>query len=136
MLRDIEVTEVGMDCVAFSHGYGAIPDERYSIEAIRGAYEAGCTFFDTAEVYGPNPARSQRRHNECIVGKTLSDVRDGVVIATKLFLDAGFGGARPRTAGARDHFVEVFLKLILPLGVRKDPRELLHVEPVVRHERY
>ncbi len=26
-LRDIEVSEVGMGCMAFSHGYGQIPDE-------------------------------------------------------------------------------------------------------------
>lgn len=96
MLRDIEVSELGMGCMAFSHGYGAIPDERYSIEAIRGAYEAGCTFFDTAEVYGPNLARSQRGHNERIVGKALAEVRDDVVIATKLFLDGGFGGTYQR----------------------------------------
>ena len=32
MLRDIEVSEVGMGCMAFSHGYGKIPPERYSIE--------------------------------------------------------------------------------------------------------
>ena len=30
-LRDIEVSEVGMGCMAFSHGYGQIPDEQYSI---------------------------------------------------------------------------------------------------------
>lgn len=96
MLRDIEVTEVGMGCMAFSHGYGKIPDEQYSVEAIRGAYEAGCTFFDTAEVYGPNLARSQRGHNERIVGKALASVRDDVVIATKLFLDAGFGNTYQR----------------------------------------
>ena len=95
-LRDIEVSEVGMGCMAFSHGYGAIPDERYSIEAIRGAYDAGCTFFDTAEVYGPNLARSQRGHNERIVGKALADVRPDVVIATKLFLDGGFGSTYKR----------------------------------------
>ena len=51
MLRDIEVSEVGMGCMAFSHGYGQIPEEEYSIEAIRNAYNYGCTFFDTAEVY-------------------------------------------------------------------------------------
>ncbi len=33
-LRNIEVSEVGMGCIAFSHGYGQIPDEQYSIEAI------------------------------------------------------------------------------------------------------
>ena len=49
MLRDIEVSEIGMGCMAFSHGYGQIPNESYSIEAIRNAFRHGCTFFDTAE---------------------------------------------------------------------------------------
>lgn len=90
MLRDIEVSEVGMGCMAFSHGYGQIPAEKYSIEAIRNAYEHGCTFFDTAEVYSPN--LSGIGHNELIVGKALKDVRENVVIATKLMLHGlGFG---------------------------------------------
>ena len=89
MLRDIEVSEVGMGCMAFSHGYGQIPPESYSIEAIRNAYEHGCTFFDTAEVY--SPGLSGIGHNERIVGKALKDVRDQVVIATKLFLNVGPG---------------------------------------------
>lgn len=84
LLRDIEVSEVGMGCMAFSHGYGQIPSEAYSIEAIRNAYTEGCTFFDTAEVYSPN--LSGIGHNERIVGKALKDVRQNVVIATKLFL--------------------------------------------------
>ena len=86
-LRDIEVSEVGMGCMAFSHGYGKIPPEEYSIEAIQGAYGHGCTFFDTAEVYSPN--LSGIGHNERIVGKALAGVRDDVVIATKLFLRVG-----------------------------------------------
>lgn len=88
MLQDIEVSEVGMGCMAFSHGYGKIPEEQYSIEAIRNAYGHGCTFFDTAEVYSPN--LSGIGHNELIVGKALNDVRENVVIATKLMLH-GFG---------------------------------------------
>ena len=90
ILRDIEVSEVGMGCMAFSHGYGQIPAEKYSIEAIRNAYEHGCTFFDTAEVYSPN--LSGIGHNELIVGKALKDVRENVVITTKLMLHGiGFG---------------------------------------------
>lgn len=89
MLHDIEVSEVGMGCMAFSHGYGKIPPESYSIEAIRGAYEHGCTFFDTAEVYSPNLIGSG--HNERIVGKALEPYRGDVVIATKLMLRGGFG---------------------------------------------
>lgn len=84
MLRDIEVSEVGMGCMAFSHGYGQIPEEQYSIEAIRNAYEHGCTFFDTAEVYSPN--LSGIGHNELIVGKALKGFREEVVLATKLML--------------------------------------------------
>ena len=85
-LRDIEVSEVGMGCMAFSHGYGQIPSEDYSIECIRNAYEHGCTFFDTAEVY--SPGLSGIGHNEKIVGKALKDVRENTVLATKLFLDS------------------------------------------------
>jgi aryl-alcohol dehydrogenase-like predicted oxidoreductase len=77
-----------MGCMAFSHGYGQIPPEKYSIEAIRNACDHGCTFFDTAEVYSPNLAGIG--HNELIVGKALKDVRQNVVIATKLMLH-GFG---------------------------------------------
>lgn len=84
MLRDIEVSEVGMGCMAFSHGYGKIPPEKYSIEAIQNAHHHGCTFFDTAVVYSPNLAGIG--HNELIVGKALKDVRKNVVIATKLML--------------------------------------------------
>ncbi len=90
MLRDIEVSEVGMGCMAFSHGYGKIPPENYSIEAIQNAYNHGCTFFDTAEVYSPNLAGIG--HNELIVGKALKNVRENVVLATKLMLHGlGFG---------------------------------------------
>lgn len=74
-----------MGCMAFSHGYGQIPPETYSIEAIQNAYRHGCTFFDTAEIYSPN--LSGTGHNERIVGKALGNVRKDVVLATKLFLD-------------------------------------------------
>lgn len=84
-LGDLTVSEVGMGCMAFSHGYGKIPPEQYSIEAIRNAYRHGCTLFDTAEIYSPNLAGIG--HNERIVGKALEDVRKDVVLATKLFLD-------------------------------------------------
>ena len=84
-LGDLTVSEVGMGCMAFSHGYGKIPLEQYSVEAIRNAYQHGCTLFDTAEIYSPNLAGIG--HNERIVGKALKDVRRDVVLATKLFLD-------------------------------------------------
>lgn len=83
-LHDLVVSEVGMGCMGFSHGYGAIPPEDYAIEAIRKAHEAGCTFFDTAEVYGPD--LKEQGHNELIVGKAIKDFRKDIVLATKLFV--------------------------------------------------
>lgn len=53
-------------------------DDNESIRAIKAAYDSGITTFDTAEVYGNG-------HSEKIVGNTLRDVRDKVVIATKVF---------------------------------------------------
>lgn len=84
MLGKLEVSPVGMGCMALSHGYGQIPPEEYSIEAIRRAYGAGCTFFDTAEIYGSQ--LYYIGHNEQIVGKALEGVRKNVVLASKLFI--------------------------------------------------
>ena len=49
-----------------------------TIKAIRGAFDAGITTVDTAEVYGEG-------HSEQIVAQALSDVRDQAVYATKVF---------------------------------------------------
>lgn len=86
-LRDIEVSAIGMGCMGLSHGYGEIPNREYSIRAIRKAYDFGCTFFDTAESYGPNLLPENRGHNELIVGEAVRDFRRDVVLATKLHLD-------------------------------------------------
>ena len=85
-LKDLSVSEIGMGCMAFSHGYGKIPEESYSIEAIRQAVDYGCNFFDTAEVYGPELKAEYRGHNEKILGKALEGRRAEVVIATKLHI--------------------------------------------------
>ena len=53
-------------------------DDAESTKAIKVAYGAGITTFDTAAVYGNG-------HSEKIVGNALQDVRDKVVIATKVF---------------------------------------------------
>lgn len=83
-IRDLEVSPIGMGCMGFSHGYGQVPEESYSIEAIRKAHDFGCTFFDTAEAYG----REQfwPGHNEQLVGKALEPFRKDVVLATKLHI--------------------------------------------------
>ena len=85
-LRKLEVSPIGMGCMGFSHGYGDIPEESYSIEAIQKAYEFGCTFFDTAEGYAPNMLPEGKGHNEKILGKAVKNFRQKIVLATKFVL--------------------------------------------------
>jgi aryl-alcohol dehydrogenase-like predicted oxidoreductase len=53
-------------------------EDAQTIEAIRAAFDAGITTVDTAEVYGNG-------HSEEIVAQALSDVRDRVIYASKVF---------------------------------------------------
>lgn len=52
--------------------------DKETTRAIRAAYDAGITTFDTAEAYGNG-------HSEQILGSAISDIRDKVVYATKVF---------------------------------------------------
>ena len=73
---NLEVSTVGLGCMAMSFGYGPAADKQEMIALLRSAVERGITFFDTAEVYGPFT-------NEELVGEALSPFRGQVVIATK-----------------------------------------------------
>lgn len=102
-LGTIEVSPIGMGCMGLSHGYGEIPDRDYSIEAIRKAHAFGCTFFDTAEAYGPNLLPENRGHNERIVGEAVHAFRKEVVLATKLHLDTAEVSAKRLETTVREH---------------------------------
>ena len=66
---------MGLGCMGMSQSYGPA-DEAESIATLHRAIELGCTFLDTAEVYGPFT-------NEDLLGRALAGKRDQVVIATK-----------------------------------------------------
>ncbi len=53
-------------------------DDNETAKALKAAFDAGITTFDTAEAYGNG-------HSERIVAKALSGVRDQVVYATKVY---------------------------------------------------
>jgi aryl-alcohol dehydrogenase-like predicted oxidoreductase len=65
--------------MGMSRAYGPA-DEAESIATIHQAIDAGVTLFDTAETYGPYV-------NEELLGRALSERRDGVVIASKFGFD-------------------------------------------------
>ena len=53
-------------------------DDNQTRSAIRAAFEAGITTFDTAETYGNG-------HSERILGEAVSDFRDRIILTTKVF---------------------------------------------------
>lgn len=78
--QDLSVSALGYGCMGLSHAYGEALDEKEAVRVLREAFEAGYTFFDTAEVYGTEDAPHV---NERLVGEALKEVRDKVQIATK-----------------------------------------------------
>src|ERR1700755_1740422 len=73
--QGLEVSAIGLGCMGMSQSYGPA-DEMESIATLHRSLELGCTFLDTAEVYGPFA-------NEELLGRALKGKRDKVVIATK-----------------------------------------------------
>ena len=73
--QGLEVPAIGLGCMGMSVSYGQA-DEAESIATLHRALELGCTFFDTAEGYGPFA-------NEELLGRALRGRRDQAVIATK-----------------------------------------------------
>ena len=81
---DLFVNPVGLGCMGFSHASGDPVDSATAIKTLRQAYEMGYDFFDTAEAYTGIFPDGSISYNEELVGKALHDVRDKVVIATKM----------------------------------------------------
>jgi aryl-alcohol dehydrogenase-like predicted oxidoreductase len=77
---DIHVSEVGFGNWTVTTGWWGHYTEAEAIDLHRAAFDAGITFFDTADAYAEG-------HAERVLGRALADVRDQVVIATKFGYD-------------------------------------------------
>lgn len=81
--KDLRVSAMGLGCMGFSHACGLPTEAAEAERTIRAAYDAGYTFFDTAECYIGTNADGTPSLNEEFVGRALKEVRGNVVIATK-----------------------------------------------------
>jgi len=79
--QGLSVPAIGLGLMGMSYAYGAAEerDEKESIATIHRAIDLGCTYFDTAEAYGPYA-------NEELLARALKSLegeRNKVTIATK-----------------------------------------------------
>jgi aryl-alcohol dehydrogenase-like predicted oxidoreductase len=84
----LTVSSLGLGCMSMIGVYNPPRPRQEMVALIRGAFERGVTFFDTAENYGPFAS-------EEIVGEALAPFKGKVVIASKF----GFAFEGSRSTG-------------------------------------
>jgi aryl-alcohol dehydrogenase-like predicted oxidoreductase len=77
-----EASAIGLGCMSLSQAYGPAPPRDQAERVLKGALDAGYTFFDTAAVYGLG-------HNERLVGEVLKGRFDEIVLASKCGMTDG-----------------------------------------------
>ncbi len=77
---DVTVSEVGFGVWTVATNWWGVADEAFGIKLLQQAYDAGITFFDTADTYGNGLG-------ETILAKALGERRDRIVIGTKFGYD-------------------------------------------------
>ena len=80
LAHGMQVSEVGFGNWTCTTGWWGDYTEAEAVALHRAAFDAGITFFDTADAYAEG-------YGELVLGKALRDVRDEVVIATKFGYD-------------------------------------------------
>src|SRR4051795_9475449 len=91
----LPVSALGLGCMGMSEFYGTA-DEGEATQVIQRAIDLGCTFLDTADMYGPFT-------NEQLVGKAIAGRRDEVVLATKFGNERRADGSRVGVNGKPDY---------------------------------
>lgn len=90
----LTVSAIGLGCMNLSHGYGPPPAEAEASALINRALDLGCTFLDTAAIYGVGG-------NERLLNRAVMHRRSEFTLASKCVLDAIDGkrvlDARPET---------------------------------------
>ncbi|KAJ1726745.1 hypothetical protein LPJ72_006226, partial [Coemansia sp. Benny D160-2] len=87
------VPRIGLGTMGMSLIFGSV-DEEESVRVLNKAIDIGCTFWDTADIYGLG-------HNERLLSQVLKERRNKVFLCTKF----GFTYRQPEP-GKESHFMD------------------------------
>ena len=93
--QGLSVPAIGLGCMGMSDFYGS-SSETQNLSVLDRAVELGCTFWDTADMYGPFT-------NERLLGKALEGRRDEITLATKFGISRGEDGSWQGIKGGADY---------------------------------
>ncbi|MGI9289741.1 MAG: aldo/keto reductase [Gammaproteobacteria bacterium] len=104
---DLEVSVVGVGCMMF----GLMCDEDKTNSVINIALDEGINFFDTADIYGHPPGKSEQ-----LVGKALGSKRKDIILTTKFGAQSGGKGGSAEGGGSREYIMEHIEQSLTNLG--------------------
>lgn len=93
--QGLRVPAIGLGCMGMSDFYGS-SSEAQNLRVLDRAAEIGCTFWDTADMYGPFK-------NEILLSKALERRRDQIILATKFGVSRGEDGSWRGIKGSAEY---------------------------------
>ncbi|HEY4971205.1 MAG TPA: aldo/keto reductase [Steroidobacteraceae bacterium] len=115
-IGEFSVSAIGLGCMSLSQAYGPPPPREQAERVLKGALDAGYTFFDTAAVYGLG-------HNERLVGGVLKDRRGEFVLASKCGMT---NGEQRELNGSPERLKRTCEESLARLGVERIDLYYLH----------
>ncbi len=93
--QGLRVPVIGLGCMGMSDFYGS-SSEAENLRVLHRAAELGCTFWDTADMYGPFK-------NEILLSKALEGRRERITLATKFGVSRGDDGSFRGIKGSAEY---------------------------------
>lgn len=106
--QGLQVPAIGLGCMGMSDFYGS-SSEAQNLYVLLHAAEIGCTFWDTADMYGPFT-------NEILLSKVLKGRRDKITLATKFGISRGEDGSWLGIKGGANYVKEACEASLKRLG--------------------